>query len=289
MKKPIALVLGGGGGKGAYQIGVWQALREYGVDKMIGGVAGTSVGALNAALFAQNDYEAAARAWESVNNDKILHLDKSRHFQALKQFNLGRIFFDGIFSNDGLRELMETYLDLEKVSRSPIPAFATCCPVPKFSFRNLKLPDPVYFRIDGLAPAEIAPVLLASSAIPFVFDAIQIGEKTYVDGGLVDNVPIRPLYDLGFRRFIVINLDMYQRLPREKYRDADIIEIMPDYSRTENITDVLDFSPAEIQAHIQEGYGDAMQTLSSRFKLPARISLPKLLKKLVPTRKLAGE
>lgn len=287
MTKNYALVLGGGGGKGAYQIGVWQALKEYGLVKHIGAVAGTSVGALNTALFVQADLELALQAWKSVDNDKILHLDKSRTLQSLKNFKLSRIFGDGIFSNNGLLELISTYSDLEIISQAEIPAFATCCPLPEFSFKNLRLPDPVYFRLNGRPPEEIKSILLASSAIPFVFDAIEIQGKGYVDGGLVDNLPIRPLYDLGFRRFIVINLDMYQRLPREKYRDADIIEIMPEHSRTENITDILSFSPEQIQTHIQAGYKDAVLTLSSRFKRPGQFI--QKLKSLFSHQKISGE
>jgi len=286
MKQPIALVLGGGGGKGAYQIGAWQAMREYGVDKLIGGVTGTSVGALNAALFIQGNFDTAKTVWEAVDNDKILKLDKTRHFDALKKFKLGRIVSDGIFSNQGLLELINTYIDVDGINSAAIPAFATCCPVPEFKLRDLKFPDPVYFRLNGRTREEITSILLASSAIPLVFDSVQIQGREYVDGGLVDNIPIHPLYDLGFRRFVVINLDMYWRLPREKFRDADIIEVMPDHSLTENITDILDFTPSEIQRHILNGYTDTYQTLSSRFTLPRkRSSLSDKLKELLPGKK----
>ena len=49
--KKLGLVLGGGGGLGSYQIGVWKALREYEVDKMIKAISGTSVGVLNVRNF----------------------------------------------------------------------------------------------------------------------------------------------------------------------------------------------------------------------------------------------
>ena len=51
------LVLGGGGARGSYEIGVWKALKELGIP--IIGVAGTSVGALNGAIIVQNEYEKA--------------------------------------------------------------------------------------------------------------------------------------------------------------------------------------------------------------------------------------
>ena len=49
--EPLGLVLAGGGGKGAYQVGVWKALSEYGLAQRVTVISGTSVGALNGALF----------------------------------------------------------------------------------------------------------------------------------------------------------------------------------------------------------------------------------------------
>ena len=49
---PLGLVLSGGGAKGAYEVGVWQALEEAGIASNITAISGTSVGAINAALFA---------------------------------------------------------------------------------------------------------------------------------------------------------------------------------------------------------------------------------------------
>ena len=71
-EKPIrrAVALGGGGAKGAYQIGVWQAFRELGMDFHV--VTGTSVGALNGALMAQGSYAEAVEMWENMSNDLVL-------------------------------------------------------------------------------------------------------------------------------------------------------------------------------------------------------------------------
>ena len=54
-ERDIGLVLDGGGGKGAYQLGVWRALRETGLDQRIAQISGASVGALNAALMVQGN------------------------------------------------------------------------------------------------------------------------------------------------------------------------------------------------------------------------------------------
>ena len=62
--KEYGLVLEGGGAKGAYQIGAWKALKEAGIH--VKGIAGTSVGALNGALIAMDDFEKAERIWEKI-------------------------------------------------------------------------------------------------------------------------------------------------------------------------------------------------------------------------------
>ncbi len=63
------LVLAGGGGKGAYQVGCWRAMRELGVDISV--IAGTSVGGLNAALIAQGDEQAAQQLWRSITPGQV--------------------------------------------------------------------------------------------------------------------------------------------------------------------------------------------------------------------------
>ena len=70
--KKVGLVLEGGGGRGAYQIGVWRALRESGLEEYIAAVSGSSVGGLNAALFIQNDLEKAEKIWNSISPEQIL-------------------------------------------------------------------------------------------------------------------------------------------------------------------------------------------------------------------------
>ena len=60
----LAIVLAGGGSRGAYQIGVWKALRELGIDYQI--VTGASVGALNGAIMVQKDFDLALEMWEKL-------------------------------------------------------------------------------------------------------------------------------------------------------------------------------------------------------------------------------
>ena len=62
MDKEFGLVLAGGGTKGAYEVGVWKALKELNIN--ITAIAGTSIGALNAALILQDDFEKIFYVWK---------------------------------------------------------------------------------------------------------------------------------------------------------------------------------------------------------------------------------
>ena len=66
----VAIVLGGGGSKGAYQVGAWRALRELGIKYDM--VTGTSIGALNGALMVLGDYEKALGLWREIDIDKVV-------------------------------------------------------------------------------------------------------------------------------------------------------------------------------------------------------------------------
>ena len=70
--KGIGLVLAGGGAKGAYQVGVWEALCEMGLDRIITGFSGASIGSINALLFASADFDEVKQLWLKATEDIFL-------------------------------------------------------------------------------------------------------------------------------------------------------------------------------------------------------------------------
>ena len=74
MDKEIGLVDAGGGTKGAYEVGVWKALKELNIN--ITAIAGTSIGALNAALILQDDFEKMVDLYKTIEFDNIISMDK---------------------------------------------------------------------------------------------------------------------------------------------------------------------------------------------------------------------
>ena len=99
LEREYGVVLEGGGAKGAYQIGVWKALREAGVK--IKGISGTSVGAINGALMCMGDLKKAEHIWENISYSKIMDVDDT----------LMKEFFDGILT---LRETVNLFFQKVK-------------------------------------------------------------------------------------------------------------------------------------------------------------------------------
>ncbi|MCH5193542.1 MAG: patatin-like phospholipase family protein [Oscillospiraceae bacterium] len=268
MKKELGLVLAGGGGKGAYQIGVWKAARELGIDKMVTAVSGASVGALNAALFANGSYEEAEKIWLELTPEKIL-TPRETVFEAFGDAvhtavkgienpdtlvsAVIRKAAEGIWSRHGLEDIIDKYVDLEKISASDIQTFASCT--------SLSSVETKYFRLNGLPPDEIKKILIASSAIPIVFPNQKIEEDVYIDGGVLGregNVPVQPLYDAGYRNIIIIYLSERDRIDKSLFYGADITEIVPRTGLGSFVDGTLDFSPRGAKARLFQGYQESL-------------------------------
>ena len=158
-KKPTALLLGGGGAKGAFQIGAWQALAEAGMTTDITAVAGCSVGALNAALYAIGDPGYAKRVWEQILPSDLLARGSDGAF----------------FSRDGLIRMINQ-LPLEQVSTSKIQTYV--------SVHDAAEDTPVFFKLNGLSVDAIRTLLLASSAIPHIYAPERYLGRELLDGSV---------------------------------------------------------------------------------------------------------
>ena len=121
LDKEYGLALEGGGAKGTYQIGAWQALMEAGVK--IKGVSGTSVGALNGALICQGDLEEAKRLWANISYSRIMDVDDDRMerlFHGTLTFKealagIGELISDRGADITPLKNLIAEYIDEEKL------------------------------------------------------------------------------------------------------------------------------------------------------------------------------
>ncbi|HKB19210.1 MAG TPA: patatin-like phospholipase family protein [Candidatus Dormibacteraeota bacterium] len=187
-------VLGGGGARGAAQVGVLQALFEAGVEAPVS-IVGTSVGALNGASIAAYPSLAgammlrevwlsrqAAAVFQAHPLGVILSGLKRDHLSVMPQQNVRRL----IDRAEGLTG-MATFEQL----RVPLAVVAT----------DMNAGRPAVFR-----SGELAPALLASTAIPGLFPSVRINDREHLDGGVVDNTPMNIAVDDGAKDVLAISL-----------------------------------------------------------------------------------
>lgn len=248
--KGYGLVLGGGGAKGSYEIGVWKALRELEIP--IIAVAGTSVGALNGAMIVQNDYDKAFELWTNISvetvinmNEKISELDRKGKVEEIAKLIRAAIHSGGLDITP-LKQLLNETVDEEKIRKSQMEfGFVT------FSMTDLK---PVSIFKEQVPKGQMADYLLASAAFP-AFQPLEIDGKIFIDGGVYDNMPISLAVEKGIYDIISVDVSGMGLVKKVKDRDLNIIQI----KNSEHLGPTLGFSIEGAKRNIEIGYFDAMK------------------------------
>ncbi|MGG7212430.1 patatin-like phospholipase family protein [Clostridium nigeriense] len=267
----IGLVLSGGGGKGAYELGVWKALKELNIDKYIEVFSGTSIGAFNAVLFAQDNMEAAEALWEEVTMDKLVPISK---FDLLKKgiglfiggksMNFAKKYMnqkidEGSVSKDGAKEIIDKYLDIEAVKKNNKICYAACTELPDFKVK--------YFKVNDYALELGKDIIIASASLPLIYESTEVLGERYIDGGIADNTPIQPVYGEGCDIIIVVLLSKEARIDRSLYPNTHIIEIYPRNLNESVINGTLNLDEEAKKNRIREGYMDAMALIAPIMKM----------------------
>ena len=246
----VGLVLSGGGGKGAYQIGVLKALAEGGILKDVKAVAGTSIGAINAILYAQGDFDKAYKVWDDIDMSVLFDLDPTNMMA-------GR----ALASRKEMNRLMDNYVDYDRISSGELEIYCGVAEDLGGEQYNAE-----YMRLNHKSAGEIRNILMASTAMPIIYDAVSIGGKNYRDGGLKDNEPIKPLYDAGIRKFIVIGLDADKVFSYPQYSDAEFLVIYPSHDLGDIFSGTLNFHDKDKAIKRLLGYKDGKRAIKTKIE-----------------------
>jgi NTE family protein len=183
---PVAFVLSGGASLGAVEVGMLAALREHGVHPDV--IVGTSVGALNGAWLAGHpDAPIAdlAKIWAGIHRSDVFPTDPGRGLLAFA--GRRRSFVD----RGPLRSLIERHVTFARLEDAPIPMHVGAVEV--LTGRDVLLSS---------GPAVDS--VLASAALPAVFDPVEINGVPYMDGGVGNNTPISHACALGIDQVWVL-------------------------------------------------------------------------------------
>ncbi len=249
-----AIVLAGGGAKGSYEIGVWRALRELGVDYQI--VTGSSVGALNGAMMAMGDYDGAERMWLSLTTPDVVRVDEKKSAAAPKEL-LSSKAMSGVM--DGFLKTMSEHMDpapLEEVVRLRVNEAA----VRKgagFGVTMTEFPSMrgVELTMDDIPEGALTSCLMASSAFYPAMDPRDIGALKYVDGGYSDNMPVSLALDMGADEVVAVDLQAVGLVKPLK----TAVPVRTIRCRW-NLGPLMEFDPQTAARNITLGWNDAMRS-----------------------------
>lgn len=206
-KKKTALVLGGGGSRGAYEIGVWQALKALGIR--IDMVYGTSVGAINAAMVAQGDVDLTAELWKELETDMVFDMaPDSKPVDYVKEIVVNQGAGTG-----PLHSMLEKYVDEKKVRDSGMDFGITAVSVPEMTAH--------YMRLKDIPEGKLVDCVMASASAFPALHSYEIDGKNYVDGGYADVLPVGMALEDGAKSVIAVDLSGYGIVNKENLEKAE--------------------------------------------------------------------
>ncbi len=224
MKKyKVGLVLSGGGTRGFAHLGVITALFEKGIIPDV--ISGTSVGAIVGAFIAGGK-----------TPQEIMEIFNKGWF-----FKYTTLHFpdDGLLKLNGLRGIIKKNIQFENIEDLPLPFFV--------SVANLNSGAAEY-----LNKGPLGLTVLASSSIPVLFSPVKINGQLYVDGGLVDNMPVEPIKN-DCEHIISVNITPLN--PRTRFKNLIQIASRTFYMGVNaNMTEVHKYSSLYIEPEGIDNY-----------------------------------
>ncbi|MEQ6166175.1 patatin-like phospholipase family protein [Ekhidna sp. MALMAid0563] len=166
-KYDIGIALGGGGARGFAHLGILQALDEKGIKPDV--ISGVSAGAIAGAFIASG--HSPKEAFDII---------KEYRFTAISELNIPKT---GLLSSAKMKSRMLKKIPIEKLEDLNTPLI--------ICVSNMLEGKPEY-----LTEGPLADIIQASASIPVLFSPVELSGKLYSDGGIFDNVPVKPLKEI---------------------------------------------------------------------------------------------
>ncbi|MCI8484239.1 MAG: patatin-like phospholipase family protein [Lachnospiraceae bacterium] len=250
MRRGIALC--GGGTKGAYELGVWKALRELEIEYHI--VTGTSIGSINGALMVSEDYELACELWRTIRLEDVMleGLNLTTTIEGMyNQREAIRPFLKKYVKNKGadispFLTFIDRMIDEEKVRASHIDYGLVT--VQLSSMKGLELTK------EEIPQGKLKDFIMASSSIFPIFPMQKIDGDTYLDGCYYDNLPIDLALKMGADE--VIAVDLHASPSHPNYINKPYVTYI---TPSRSLGTMMNFERQILDDNIELGYWDAMK------------------------------
>lgn len=253
------LVLEGGGAKGAYQAGAIQAFEKRGIK--FDGVAGTSIGAINAAFYASENINGMVDLWKSTDS-KLLFGIESEIIDSIQkgeltkeQLKKGIDSIINIIKNKGvdlknIRTLLKTNINVKKLKSSKIDFGLVT-----FNISNFK---PIEIYKKDIESEKIIDYIVASAYLPGMKPEKIIDDSYYFDGGIYANCPIDMFLKQDYNEIYAIKA-WRGKLKYKPKKGVKVHVISP----KEFLGLIIDFSPKNAKYKLNLGYYDTLKLLDN--------------------------
>ena len=247
MKK--ALVFGGGGSRGIYEIGAWKAADEAGFTPDM--VFGTSIGAMNAALAAQGGPDEARAVWNGMDGSRIFRTREDREVAVTRMVSRKRDILPFLLENvqnlyidtGPFEAFLREHIREKRIRANGIEMGCTVTSVPAFNVKRVYLRD--------MQEGKLVDWLIASAAAFPVFPLRQIGQDMYMDGGFSDNLPVGMAVLDGAEEIVCVDVH-----PQPKHYDMSFLPNARWIYPTNEVGSFLDFGADALARMYRQGYCD---------------------------------
>jgi NTE family protein len=228
----VAFVLGGGGVHGAVEVGMLRALEQHGVQPDV--ILGTSIGALNGVLLAADPSRAVERLtalW--------LDIEQGNPFEAPLREQVATIArtWTHLHGNERLQRMLMTTLPVRTFEELRVPFACVAASIERAAAH--------WFTSGPLIPA-----LLATTAVPGLLPPVTIDGEHFLDGGLVDSIPVARAVELGARCIVVLQVGRIEQPLVAPSRPWEVATVAFEIARRHRFAEALAVLPADIELHV---------------------------------------
>ncbi len=252
------LVLSGGGTKGAYEVGAWRAVTELKIP--LRGITGTSIGALNAALFLSTELKDIEKIYRTIRLTDVLPVSEDDVDPNKNVFDPGNLLAitkeylvrRGL-DNSPLRNLLKTHLNIDRIYASPLDLGIVTF--------DVQSREPLRLFKEDIEKDKLVDYLLASANFP-IFRTQDLGGKRFMDGGLYDNMPFNPMIERGYTHLIVIDINGLGLTRKVQNPDKICLKMV---TCSEDLGGTFEFNRERIIRNMKLGYLDTMKAFHKLF------------------------
>ena len=230
----IGLVLSGGMSKGVYQLGVLKALDEFIPKENIKCISAASIGTVAGYSYIQGKLDRFEKVWFDT-----------------EQFNIRTFLRSSVKRSNLLDKVSEIVDENDKVD---IDFYTPCLDMAKLHLD--------YINLKSVKSNTIKDYLKASISFVPVYKSVRIGNSNYVDGAVIDNIPVKPLEKYNLDYIIVVHFDKDHYI-YENFDNKNIIEI--NFNETTPISKSLSFDERSSIEMMNKGYKEAHRIFSLIF------------------------